>query len=218
MTNNNQEQIINNAKSLIWDKTALGKSNLLKHIAQQWKEKGKIQEIPAKIGDYEYLQAGFDNITLEEMLKDVFLINQTNELLIKKEKEAKSDLEKKKKELEEKTTLLEKKVIELEQTNQELEEALELEEETSECHLEALEVAKEWRIRQSKEKDDKIEMLRNAVIWQSYLRGKELKELPSLPKKEKRFKLLSNKVKNKVSQTKEIVREKFNAYILQKSK
>ncbi|CAG8668502.1 7085_t:CDS:1, partial [Paraglomus occultum] len=83
-----------------------------------WKEKGKIQEIPAKIGDYEYLQAGFDNITLEEMLKDVFLINQTNELLIKKEKEAKSDLEKKKKELEEKTTLLEKKVIELEQTNQ----------------------------------------------------------------------------------------------------
>ena len=54
------------------------------------------------------------------------------------------------------------------------------------------------------------------VIWQSYLRGKELKELPSLPKKEKKFKLLSNKVKNKVSQTKKTVREKFNAYILQK--
>jgi len=127
-------------------------------------------------------------------------------------------LEEKNAELEKKVVELKKENTELEKTNQELEEALEIEEETSDCHLEALEVARQWRIRQSKEKDDKIEMLRNAVIWQSYLRGKELKELPSLPKKEKKFKLLSNKVKSKVSQTKKIVREKFNAYILQKSK
>jgi len=53
---------------------------------------------------------------------------------------------------------------------QQLEEALELEEEISDCHLEALEVAKQWRIRQSKEKDDnlekalrKIELLENVV-------------------------------------------------------
>jgi len=108
---------------------------------------------------------------------------------------------------------------------QQLEEALELEEETSDCHLEALEVAKQWRIRQSKEKDDnlerasrKIEMLENIVAWQKYLSGKQLQELPSLPKKERKFKLLTNKVKNKVSQVKAITQEKFETYILQKNK
>jgi len=51
MTNNNQE--INNAKYLIWNKTALG------NPAQQWREKGKIQEIsyPAKIGSFKYTQS-----------------------------------------------------------------------------------------------------------------------------------------------------------------
>ena len=61
-----------------------------------------------------------------------------------------------KQELKEKNAILEKSVAELEITKQELEEALELEEETSDCHLEALEVAKQWRIRQSKEKDKKL--------------------------------------------------------------
>jgi hypothetical protein len=130
-----------------------------------------------------------------------------------------------KEELKEKNALLEKKVVELQQTNQELEEALELEEETSECHLEALEVARQWRIRQSKEKDDnlekalrKIELLENNVAWQNYLADKQLQELPVLPRRENKFKLLTNKVKNKVSQVKEITKEKFNAYILQKNK
>ena len=130
-----------------------------------------------------------------------------------------------KEELKEKNALLEKKVVELQQTNQELEEALELEVETSECHLEALEVARQWRVRQSKEKDDnlekalkKIEMLENVVAWQNYLADKQLQGLPSLPKKERKFKLLTNKVKNRIKQVKEITREKFNAYILQKSK
>jgi len=51
-------------------------------------------------------------------------------------------------------------------------------------------VARQWRIRQSKEKDDnlekasrKIEMLENFVAWQNHLVGKQLQELPSLPKK-----------------------------------
>ena len=130
-----------------------------------------------------------------------------------------------KEELKEKDALLEKKVVELQQINQELEEALELEVETSECHLEALEVARQWKVRQSKEKDDnlekalkKIEMLENVVAWQNYLADKQLQELPSLPKKERKFKLLINKVKNRIKQVKEITREKFNAYILQKSK
>ena len=103
-----------------------------------------------------------------------------------------------------------------------MEEALELEVETSECHLEALEVARQWRVRQSKEKDDnlekalrKIELLENTVAWQNYLADKQLQELPALPRKENKFKLLTNKVKNKVSQVK---KEKFNAYILQKNK
>jgi cell division septum initiation protein DivIVA len=131
----------------------------------------------------------------------------------------------KNKELEEKNAILEKSVAELEITKQELEEALELEEETSDCHLEALEVAKQWRIRQSKEKDDnlekalkQIELLENVVSWQNYLADKQLQELPTLPRKENKFKLLTNKVKNRVKQAKEITREKFNTYILQKSK
>ena len=131
----------------------------------------------------------------------------------------------KNKELEEKNAILEKSVAELEITKQELEEALELEEETSDCHLEALEVAKQWRIRQSKEKDDnlekalkQIELLENVVSWQNYLANKQFQELPTLPRKENKFKLLTNKVKNRVKQAKEITREKFNTYILQKSK
>ena len=64
-------------------------------------------------------------------------------------------LEEKNAELEKKVVELKKENTELEKTNQELEEALEIEEETSDCHLEALEVARQWRIRQSKEKDDK---------------------------------------------------------------
>ena len=131
----------------------------------------------------------------------------------------------KNKELEEKNAILEKSVAELEITKQELEEALELEEETSDCHLEALEVAKQWRIRQSKEKDDnlekalkQIELLENVVSWQNYLADKQFQELPTLPRKENKFKLLTNKVKNRVKQAKEITREKFNTYILQKSK
>ena len=106
-----------------------------------------------------------------------------------------------------------------------MEESLGLEEETSECHLEALEVARQWRVRQSKEKNDnlekalrKIELLENTVAWQNYLADKQFQELPVLPRKENKFKLLTNKVKNKVSQIKEITREKFNAYILQKNK
>ena len=131
----------------------------------------------------------------------------------------------KNKELGEKNAILEKSVAELEITKQELEEALELEEETSDCHLEALEVAKQWRIRQSKEKDDnlekalkQIELLENVVSWQNYLANKQFQELPTLPRKESKFKLLTNKVKNRVKQAKEITREKFNTYILQKSK
>jgi hypothetical protein len=54
-----------------------------------------------------------------------------------------------------------------------LEEALELEEETSECHLEALETARKWRVRQSKEKDDNLEKaLRKIDIWKVLFHGR----------------------------------------------
>ena len=106
-----------------------------------------------------------------------------------------------------------------------LEEALELEENISKCHLDALEVARKWRIRQSKEKDDnlekasrKIEMLENVVAWQNYLADKQLQELPTLPKKQNKLKLLTNKVKSRIKQAKAITQEKFNTYILQKDK
>ena len=119
----------------------------------------------------------------------------------------------------------EKEIKKLEEEIKELEEALELGEETSECHLEALELARQWRVRQSKEKDDnlekasrKIETLEKIVAWQEYLSGKQLQDLPSLPKKERKFKLLTNKVKNRIKQVKTITQEKFNTYILQKDK
>ena len=47
---------------------------------------------------------------------------------------------------------------------------------------------------------------------------KQFQELPVLPKKTNKFKLLGSKIKSKVNQTKEVVKEKFNAFILQKSK
>ena len=113
----------------------------------------------------------------------------------------------------------------LEEEQKVLEEALELEEDISKCHLDALEVARQWRVRQSKEKDDnlekasrKIEVLENVVTWQNYLTNKQLQELPTLPKKQNKFKLLTNKVKSRIKQAKAITQEKFNTYILQKDK
>ena len=64
----------------------------------------------------------------------------------------------------------------------------------------------------------KIDMLENFVAWQNHLVGKQLQELPSLPKKERKFKLITKKVKNRIKQVKEITKEKFNTYILQKDK
>jgi len=130
------------------------------------------------------------------------------------------------------TTSLEKERNELLEINKqleeeirELEEELELEENISKCHLDALEVARQWRVRQSKEKDDnlekasrKIEMLEKVVAWQNYLMNKQLQELPTLPKKQNKFKLLTNKVKSRIKQAKAITQEKFNTYILQKDK
>jgi len=43
-------------------------------------------------------------------------------------------------------------------------------------------------------------------------------ELPSLPKKQNKFKLLTNKVKSRIKQAKAITQEKFDTYILQKDK
>ena len=115
-----------------------------------------------------------------------------------------TNLEKEKNELLEKT-----KQLEAEQKV--LEEALKLEENISKCHLDALEVARQWRVRQSKEKD-------NVVAWQNYLTNKQFQELPTLPKKQNKFKLLTNQVKSRIKQAKAITQEKFNTYILQKDK
>jgi len=65
---------------------------------------------------------------------------------------------------------------------------------------------------------ERIKVLENFVAWQEYVADKQFQELPVLPKKENKFKILANKVKNRVNETKVAVKEKFNAYILQKSK
>ena len=138
---------------------------------------------------------------------------------IKVDKEVK-DLQSLTTSLEQERNELLEKTKQLEAEQKVLEEALELEENISKCHLDALEVARKWRVRQSKEKDDnlekasrKIEMLENVVAWQNYLTNKQLQELPSLPKKQNKFKLLTNKVKSRIKQAKAITQEKFNTYI-----
>ena len=197
-----------------------------KKLNKKWMDEGKLRMAIDPNETREWAKnckrIYFDNITIEEMLEG--FIDYSNELggsyagSFSRISNLNSQLIQQKRDYEEE---LKSQAEEIQQ----LEEALELEEETSDCHLEALEVAKQWRIRQSKEKDDnlerasrKIEMLENIVAWQKYLSGKQLQELPSLPKKEGKLKLLTNKVKNKVSQVKAITQEKFETYILQKNK
>ena len=197
-----------------------------KNLNKKWTDEGKLRMAidPQETREWakNCKRIYFDNITIEEMLEG--FIDYSNELggsyagSFSRISNLNSQLIQQKRDYEEE---LKSQAEEIQQ----LEEALELEEETSDCHLEALEVAKQWRIRQSKEKDDnlerasrKIEMLENIVAWQKYLSGKQLQELPSLPKKEGKLKLLTNKVKNKVSQVKAITQEKFETYILQKNK
>ena len=131
----------------------------------------------------------FDNITIEEMLKG--FIDSSNELgstcseYISNWSKRGYQLTEQRRKFEKKLEELEKskdqQIKELEEEIRELEETLELEENISKCHLDALEVARKWRVRQSKEKDEnlekalrKIEMLENVVAWQNYLTNKQL--------------------------------------------
>ena len=197
-----------------------------KKLNKKWMDKGKLRMVvdPNKIRKWakNCKRIWFDNITIEEMLEG--FIDYSNDLASEYARSWSkiSDLNtqkfKQKQEYEE-------KLKEKEEQIKELEEALELEEKISECHLDALELVRQCRIRQSKEKDNnlekasrQIELLEKIVSWQNYLADKQLQKLPSLPKKESKFKLLTNKVKSRVNQVKEITREKFNAYILQKNK
>ncbi|CAG8625119.1 1315_t:CDS:2, partial [Ambispora leptoticha] len=161
-----------------------------------------------------------------------FLFEATHPGVVKAQLVANVKADKEVKGLQSLTTNLEKeknglleKTKQLEAEQKVLEEALELEENISKYHLDALEVARQWRVRQSKEKDDnlekasrKIEMLENVVAWQNYLTNKQFQELQTLLKKQNKFKLLINKAKSRIKQAKAITQEKFNTYILQKNK
>ena len=92
-----------------------------------------------------------------------------------------------------------------------------------------LNTVRNWQIENSLEtikvKDDdlekaseRIKVLENFVAWQEYVADKQFQELPVLPKKENKFKILARKAKSRVNEVKVAVKEKFNAYILQKSK
>ena len=113
---------------------------------------------------------------------------------------------------------------------EELEDEVEMEREEAEKALEVSRLER-WEPKVSlftetiKAKEDDldkasatIKLLENFVAWQNYVACKQLQELPVLPKKTNKLKLLGSKIKSKVNQTKEIVKEKFNAFILQKSK
>ena len=208
-----------------------------KKLNKKWMDEGKLRMAVDPNETREWAKSckriWFDNITIEEML-DGF-IDSSNELgstcseYISNWSKRGYQLTEQRREFEKKLEELEKskdqQIKELEEEIRELEEALELEENISKCHLDALEVARKWRVRQSKEKDEnlekasrKIEMLENVVAWQNYLTNKQLQELPSLPKKQNKFKLLTNKVKSRIKQAKAITQEKFDTYILQKDK
>ena len=208
-----------------------------KKLNKKWMDEGKLRMAVDPNETREWAKSckriWFDNITIEEML-DGF-IDSSNELgstcseYISNWSKRGYQLTEQRREFEKKLEELEKskdqQIKELEEEIRELEEALELEENISKCHLDAREVARKWRVRQSKEKDEnlekasrKIEMLENVVAWQNYLTNKQLQELPSLPKKQNKFKLPTNKVKSRIKQAKAITQEKFDTYILQKDK
>jgi len=157
----------------------------------------------------------FDNITIEEMLEE--FCNHSKELAstcaryISSWSQRGYQLTKQKQEYE-------KEIKEWEEECHELEKELEAEELKVECHLDALEVAKRWRLKQIKSKDDELEkaserikLLESFVAWQKYVTDKQYQELPALPKKQNKFKKLVNKVR-------EVTKEKFNTYILHKDK
>ena len=148
----------------------------------------------------------------------------------KKLEERNAELEPKVVELEAKQKELETKQKELEFRVEELEDEVEMEREEAEKALEVSRLER-WEPKVSlftetiKAKEDNldkafatIKLLENFVAWQNYVAYKQFQELPVLPKKTNKFKLLGSKIKSKVNQTKEIVKEKFNAFILQKSK
>ena len=131
-------------------------------------------------------------------------------------------------ELESKNKGLEMKVNEKDNQIEELEERVDIE---IEMNLKALDKAKEWRERQLKEKTtgyianerkllDRIKVLENNINWlenkEQIIKKYEDKELPALPKKQKQSKLL--KLKKLVSKVKEKTQEKFQTFIVQKSK
>jgi hypothetical protein len=148
----------------------------------------------------------------------------------KKLEERNAELEPKVVELETKQKELETKQKELEFRVEELEDEVEMEREEAEKALEVSRLER-WEPKVSlftetiKAKEDdldkasaRIKLLENFMAWQNYVACKQFQELPVLPKKTNKFKLLGSKIKSKVNQTKEIVKEKFNAFILQKSK
>jgi len=178
-----------------------------------------------------------DQFTFENVVKgftEWTLLNADSYRFIsdknKKLEENNAILEPKVVELEAKQKELETKQKELEFRVEELEDEVEMEREEAEKALEVSRLER-WEPKVSlftetiKAKEDdldkasaRIKLLENFMAWQNYVACKQLQELPVLPKKTNKFKLLGSKIKSKANQTKEIVKEKFNAYILQKSK
>ena len=80
--------------------------------------------------------------------------------------------------------------------------------------MDALDVSKDWHDKQRQELLDKIQRLESEV---EFLRKQQTQHVAQIEVKEpKKWPWL--KVKNRIKQVKEITKEKFNTYILQKDK
>lgn len=170
----------------------------------------------------------------KSLVRLIYLHKNALDWYIKVDKEVKSlqsltaSLEQEKNELLEENKQLEAKLEERDNEIEELEERVEIEqEEAQKFHIKS-EEWKKWQTAEivanhdAREKEllEEIRVLKSNIHW---LENKEQtiekykdKELPALPKQQKKSRLL--KIKQLVSKVKEKTQEKFQTLIIQKSK
>ena len=195
-----------------------------KQLSKKWLEEGKVR--------MENEIVFYDNITIEEMLDE--FIDSSKEVAekcshyISRWSERGYENTRQRKEFEKKIAELEAKLEEKDNKIEELDDEVWMEQEEAE---KALDTAMKWRKHQMFETVlkhdaatgkllDRIDLLENSLAaknqeidWRNYL---ENKELPALPKQQKENRLC--KLKKLVSKVKEKTKEKFQTFVIQKSK
>jgi chromosome segregation ATPase len=158
----NLQKEIEDAKSLIWNKTALGSSYLLKSEAQRWRKDGLIEEIEVRGSDggFRPPRAGFNNISITKMLEDVlFIANYVHGEWDKerdKSRRSFADFNRQKAELEKEIKEKDEEIEELDTLLDEWIAEAKYWKRDAKTHLAAIEVSERW----NKEKE---RFLRNQI-------------------------------------------------------